>query len=59
MSSSGGTSQQAEIEATKIPPANDLESAVVLNLAAGNYTAILSGKTGTTGVALIEAYNLQ
>jgi hypothetical protein len=56
---SDGTSQQAEIEATKIPPANDLESAVVMTLPAGNYTAILSGKTGAPGVALIEAYNLQ
>ncbi|MEY2577182.1 MAG: hypothetical protein QOI49_6 [Verrucomicrobiota bacterium] len=56
---SDGTSQQAEIEATKIPPSNDLESAVVMTLPAGNYTAILSGKTGATGVALIEAYNLQ
>jgi hypothetical protein len=56
---SDGTSQQAEIEATHIPPANDLESALVTTLAAGNYTAILSGKTGATGVALIEAYNLQ
>jgi hypothetical protein len=54
-----GTSQQAEIEATKIPPANDVESAVLATLPAGNYTAILSGKTGTPGVALIEAYNLQ
>jgi hypothetical protein len=55
----GGTSQQAEIEATKIPPADDLESAVVITLPAGNYTAILSGKTGGVGVALIEVYNFQ
>lgn len=56
---SDGTSQQAEIEATHIPPANDLESALLATLPAGNYTAILSGKTAATGVALIEAYNLQ
>jgi hypothetical protein len=56
---SDGTSQQAEIEATNIPPANDSESALLVTLPAGNYTAILSGKTNTTGVALIEAYNLQ
>jgi hypothetical protein len=56
---SDGSSQQAEIEATKIPPTNELESAVVATLPAGNYTAILSGKTGATGVALVEAYNLQ
>jgi hypothetical protein len=56
---SDGTSQQADIETTKIPPTNDLESAIVITLPAGNYTAILSGKTGGAGIALIEAYNLQ
>jgi hypothetical protein len=53
-----GTSQQAEIESTKIPPTNDSESALLITLPAGNYTAILSGKTATSQVALIEAYNL-
>jgi hypothetical protein len=51
-----GTSQQAEIESTKIPPANDFESALLISLPAGNYTAILSGKTAAPHVALIEAY---
>jgi hypothetical protein len=53
-----GSSQQAEIEATTIPPSNDLESALLLTLPAGNYTAIMRGKDNTTGVGLIEAYNL-
>jgi hypothetical protein len=53
-----GTSQQLEIESTNIPPTNDAESAILTTLPAGNYTAILSGKTPTLGVALIEAYNL-
>jgi len=53
-----GTSQQAEIESTKIPPTNDAESAVLITLPAGNYTAILSSKTASAGIALIEAYNL-
>ena len=51
--------QEAEIIATTIPPTNDLESAIVATLFAGNYTAIVSGKDNTTGVALVEAYNLQ
>jgi hypothetical protein len=50
--------QQAEIIATGIPPSNDLESAIVRNLAPGNYTAIVRGVNGTTGVALVEAYGL-
>jgi hypothetical protein len=54
-----GTSQQAEIEATTIPPTNDLESALLSTLAPGNYTAIVRGKNNTTGVGLVEVYNLQ
>jgi N-acetylneuraminic acid mutarotase len=54
-----GTSQQAEIEATTIPPANDLESAVVATLVPGNYTAIVRGKNNTTGVGVVEVYDLQ
>ena len=53
-----GSSQQAEIEATGIPPTNDLESALLQTLPAGNYTAIVRGMNGTTGVGLVEAYNL-
>lgn len=53
-----GTSQQAEIEATTLPPANDLESALVRTLAPGNYTAIVRGVNSTTGVGLVEAYHL-
>jgi hypothetical protein len=53
-----GTSQQAEIEATTIPPTNDLESAILTTLSPGTYTAILSGKNGGTGVGLVEVYDL-
>jgi hypothetical protein len=37
-------------------PSNNLESAILKSLSPGNYTAIVRGKNGTTGVALIEAY---
>jgi hypothetical protein len=50
--------QQAEIEATGIPPHDDRESAIVRTLGSGNYTSIIRGKDSTTGVALVEAYNL-
>lgn len=53
-----GSSQQLEIEATGIPPTNDFESALLQTLPAGNYTAIVRGTNGTTGVGLVEAYNL-
>ena len=50
--------QEAEIIATTVPPSNDFESAIVATLEPGNYTAIVSGKNGGTGVALVEAYDL-
>src|SRR5688572_23560015 len=55
---SDGTSQQAEIEATTIPPTNDLESAIVMTLNPGTYTATLSGKNAGTGVGVVEVYDL-
>jgi hypothetical protein len=51
--------QQSEIEATTIPPTDDRESAIVASLSPGNYTAIVRGKSSTTGVALVEVYNIQ
>lgn len=50
--------QQSEIEATNIPPTKDAESAIVETLAPGAYTAIVRGKNNTTGVALVEVYQL-
>ena len=41
-----------------IPPLNDLNSAIVRNLAPGHRTTIVRGVTGTTGVALVEADRL-
>ena len=53
-----GQSQEAEIKATTIPPANEFESAMVQTLAPGNYTAIVRGKNDGTGIGLVEAYDL-
>ncbi len=41
-----------------IAPTNAAESAIVATLAPGNYTAVVQGSHGGTGVALVEAYNL-
>ena len=46
------------IEATGIPPTNDKESAMVAILAPGNYTAIVRGQNDTSGVGLVEVYDL-
>jgi hypothetical protein len=50
--------QEAEIIATTIAPSNDLESAIVRNLAPGSYTAIVRGAGDTSGIAVVEAYAL-
>jgi hypothetical protein len=42
-----------------LQPRDARESAIKMSLAPGNYTAIVRGKGNTTGVALVEAYNLQ
>ena len=51
--------QQAEIQATGIPPLNDAESAIVATVSPGNYTAIVAGKNNGTGIGLVEVYKLQ
>jgi len=50
--------QEAAIIATTIAPTNDAESAIEDTLVPGNYTAIVRGVNNTTGVALVEVYNL-
>src|SRR5436190_1472194 len=50
--------QEAQIQASGIPPTDNLESAIDATLPPGAYTAILSGNGGTSGAALIEAYDL-
>jgi hypothetical protein len=49
---------EAQIRATGIPPVFDVESAMVANLPPGNYTAILQGAGGGTGLGLIEIYDI-
>ncbi|HWM25877.1 MAG TPA: hypothetical protein VNP98_13735, partial [Chthoniobacterales bacterium] len=40
------------------PPTNDLESAIDATLVPGAYTAIVRGNGNTTGVGLVEVYDL-
>ncbi len=51
--------QEALIQSTGLAPTNDAESAIIRSLGPGNYTAVVRGKDGGTGVALVEIYNLQ
>jgi hypothetical protein len=51
--------QPTAIKATLLAPTDTRESVIVASLVAGNYTAIVRGNNGTTGVALMEAYRLE
>ncbi len=51
--------QETEIIATTVQPANDLEPAIVATLVPGNYTAIVRGKDGGTGIGLVEVYKVK
>jgi hypothetical protein len=50
--------QQSTIQATGLAPEDNRESAIVQTLAPAAYTAIVRGKGGASGVALVEAYDL-
>jgi len=39
-------------------PSNPLESAILITLQPGAYTAVVTGKNGTTGVGLVEVYTV-
>jgi hypothetical protein len=47
------------IQSSTLAPGDPAESAIIATLAPGNYTAIVQGVSGTTGVGLIEVYQLQ
>jgi len=50
--------QEAAILATGLAPTNNLESAIDTTMNPGAYTAVVRGKNNTSGVALIEVYDL-
>jgi hypothetical protein len=50
--------QEVALQRTGLAPANDLESAIVIGVPPGNYTALLRGADGSTGNGLVEVYKL-
>jgi hypothetical protein len=50
--------QVQDIQNSGHAPADTSESAIIANLPPGNYTAIVRGVNNTTGVALVEVYDL-
>ena len=54
----GSAGNAAEIQASGSAPGNALESAVLMTLNPGAYTAIVSGVSGGTGVGIVEAFEI-
>jgi hypothetical protein len=52
------STRQAAIQNSGYAPPRDAEAAILATLQPGNYTAIVRGNNNTTGVALVEVYNL-
>jgi hypothetical protein len=52
------SNQVSDIQNSGHVPTDASESAIIADLAPGNYTAIVRGVSNTTGVALVEVYNL-
>ena len=50
--------QRSQIENSGAPPSHPLESALLVSLAPGNYTAVVRGVNDGTGVGLIEVFDL-
>jgi hypothetical protein len=51
-------SQQTEIQSLGLAPNDNREAVIVTTLTPGSYTALLTGKGGTTGVGLVEIYDV-
>lgn len=50
--------QFAEINASGVAPGNDLESALIVSLEPGSYTAIVRGVNNTVGTGVVDAFDL-
>lgn len=50
--------QRQQIIDSTVPPTDPKESAIVATLHPGNYTAIMSGVGGLTGIGVVELYDL-
>ena len=53
-----GVGSSASIQASGLSPRDPKESALLLNLDAGSYSAVVRGKNNVTGVSLVEVYQL-
>lgn len=50
--------QFAGISASQLAPSHDLESAIIVSLVPGRYTAVVRGAGNTAGTGLVDAFDL-
>ncbi|MEY2572811.1 MAG: hypothetical protein QOJ87_1024 [Verrucomicrobiota bacterium] len=50
--------QETEIQQSGLAPADDHEAAIIRTVPAGNYTAVISGAGNSSGIGLVEVYDL-
>jgi len=50
--------QAGEISSSGLAPTDDLESAIIANLAPGSYTAVVRGVNNTSGTGIVDAFDL-
>jgi hypothetical protein len=53
------SSQETEIQQSGLAPTDNRESVIIATLPPGNHTAIIKGAGNTTGVGVVEIYDLQ
>ncbi len=51
------SAQAAEIQSSGLAPSDSREAALIATLPSGNYTAVLTGGAGGSGIALVEVYD--
>jgi hypothetical protein len=52
------STQVVDLMASSLAPSNDAESAIVATLNPGAYTAVVRGANNSSGIAVVEAYDL-
>jgi hypothetical protein len=53
------STQEQEIQQSGLAPSDNREAAIIASLPAGQYTAIISGANNSSGLGVVEVYNLE
>jgi len=53
------STQETEIQQSGAAPTDNRESAIIATLPPGNHTAVIKGASGSTGIGVVEVFDLQ